>query len=212
MANSARRALFALQTQPSCKAACAYRAKQTTRGGTGCIRAPPRIPETKGRPPRKLTGIARVPGCPLRWPAAGPRGGQWMFSLPSPRTEEGQRKAAEAAKTLAMGEISAPPWCTTLCKQELSTTRIPPPLRISSAGPELGPREMDRGGRGEIWGCSGESEGNYSLLGMTLTYTRGDAEFSAAAGNPTGARSEGQGRNSSPDQQMNVSPAAQLSA
>lgn len=71
---------------------------------------------------------------------------------------------------------------------------------------------MYGGGQGEIWGCAGESEGNHSVLGMTRTYGRGDAEFSAAAGNPTAARSEGQGRILAPDHQMNVSPAAQLSA
>lgn len=112
----------------------------------------------------------------------------------------------------AMGEISAPPWGTFLCKQELSTSQIPPPRRISSAGPELGPWEVCGGELGESQGCSGESEGNHNMLGMTLTHTRGDAAFSAAAENPSGARSEGQGRISAPDPHMNVSPAAQLSA
>lgn len=72
-------------------------------------------------------------------------------------------------------------------------------------GPELGP-----------WRCA-ERERFGAGLGSQAETTVGlgdnlDAEFAAAAGNASGARAEGQGRIPAPDHQMDVSPAAQLSA
>lgn len=49
-------------------------------------------------------------------------------------------------------------------------------------------------------------------LGDNSSRHRGDAEFAAAAGNPSGVRAEGQGRIPAPDHHSEVSPAAQLSA
>lgn len=202
MVSPARGGLFALQTQLSCNAP-----KQTLNRGTSSH-------HKAWRQKPDPTEAHQCSPCAQQPSALGSRRSRVSVTGELLR-RGGAGKSSMSCQdrcVQAMGEISAPPWGTFLFKQQLSTSRIPPPHRISSAEPELGAWEVCRGELGEIQGCSGESEGNHNMLGMTLTHTRGDAAFSAAAGNPFGARLEEQGRILAPDPHMNVSPAAQLSA
>lgn len=146
-------------------------------------------PGDRSRSDQELT---EQPSSPLRGAAgAGPA----LLLAQAPEQREGREKRCKSGSSV--GHILHGLLLLLLCSHGLT-------------GPKPGPWRCAEGNR-ERFKAGSQAE-TAAGLGDNSSRHRGDAEFAAAAGNPSGVRAEGQGRIPALDHHSEVSPAAQLSA